>query len=476
MAYIKGINREQIVLFPDCIDDYIAEDNPVKFIEAFVDSLDLKKLKFKYSDPKPVGRPPYDPADMLKLYIYGYLNKIRSSRKLETETKRNLELMWLLKKLVPDFKTIADYRKDNLRPIKLACRQFTLLCKKLDLFGGELVAIDGSKFRASNGKKRNFSKAKLKKFINKIDEKVNSYLSELDARDRDEIGAGKMSAKDLQEKIEALKNRKDTYHKLLDELKESGEGEVSLTDPDARSMMNNQKVEVCYNIQTTVDSKHKLIADADVVNTPADQHELYYMARRAKVVLGVDEFDVLADKGYYEGLEIKRCLDEGITTYIPKPAMKGHKSKAAIYHKENFTYDKLRDVYICPVGQKLKFKKQILARGKTMRLYMTDACQCCPVKSKCTENKQGRAIQRWEHQEILDDMQIRVLAHQELIRTRQWLSEHPFGTIKRWFDQGYMLLRGLKKVKVEINLSVLSYNIKRAIKIVGVKGLIEALA
>lgn len=469
------MDRDQIVLFPEAIDDYIKEDNPVKFIEVFVDSLDLKELGFKYSEPKPLGRPPYNPADMLKLYVYGYLNKIRSSRRLEVEAQRNLELIWLLKKLAPDFKTVADFRKDNLKAIRSACRQFTLLCKKLELFGAELVAIDGSKFRASNAKKRNFSKAKLEKFIKQIDEKVDGYLTGLDKGDNLEAGTIKVSTQELQEKIDALRDRKGNYHKLLNEMERTGATQASLTDPDAKAMMNNQKVEVCYNVQTAVDSKHKLIVDCDVVSTPADQHQLHHMAKRAKETLEVDKLNVLADKGYYEGGEIKACLDEDITTYIPRPAMKGHKTKNKIYHKEKFAYDGIKDVYVCPQGIELKGWKQVITRGKTLHLYTSVLCQSCLTRPECTKNKDGRTIQRWEHQGLLDEMQKRVLANQDLIRTRQWLVEHPFGTIKRGFDQGYMLLRGLEKVKAEINLSVLAYNIKRVIRILGVKDLVAAL-
>lgn len=413
---------------------------------------------------------------MLKLFIYGYLNKIRSSGKLETETQRNLELIWLLKKLSPDFKTIADFRKDNQSAIKLACREFTVLCKKLDLFGSELIAIDGSKFKASNARKKNFSKAKLEKLIKQIDEKVDSYISGLDENDDKESGIIQVSAGELQEKIDALKNRKDNYQGLLSEMEQSGTTEVSLTDPDARLMMNHQKVEVCYNVQTAVDSKHKLIVDVDVITSPADQRQLHHMAKRVKDTLEVDGFNVLADKGYYEGSDIKKCIEEGMVPYIPRPKMKGHKSKDEIYHKDKFSYDSAKNAYVCPEGVELGFKKQIVSREKTMNVYTSELCQRCPVRPNCTKNKKGRTVERWEHQEILDEMQIRVLARPDLIRTRQWLVEHPYGTIKRGFDQGYMLLRGLEKVKVEINLSVLAFNIKRALKIVGAKDLIAALA
>jgi len=472
MAYIKGTDREQIILFPDAIDDYIEEDNMVRFIDAFVDSLDMVSLGFKYAVTKETGRPPYDPKDMLKLYIYGYLNKVRSSRRLEKETRRNVEVMWLIKRLTPDFKTIADFRATNTGAIRSVFKEFTFMCKRLDLFGAELVAIDGSKFRASNAKKKNFTKKKLQRTIKEIEKKIDEYLTDLDENDKQETDAPKPTAKELKEKIDALKARKDNYQNLLEEMKKKGVSEVSLTDPDCRSMMNNQRVEPCYNIQTTVDSKHKLIVDFEATNEAADQHSLSKMATRAKEILEVDTIEVTADKGYYDSQDIKMAVDARIIPFIPKPQAKG--TKDGCFPKDKFTYESQTDTYTCPAGEKLAFVKTTKNRGKKMRLYEGKSCPSCTLKEKCTKALK-RTVTRWKHDEILEEMQERVLLNQDKIRIRQWLSEHPFGTVKRSFDQGFMLLRGLKKVNTEVSLSFLAYNIKRVINIVGIKDLIAAV-
>ena len=478
MSYIEGIARNQLILFPEAIDDYIEEDNPVQFIDAFVDSLGLEGLGFRYSRPEATGRPPYNPADMLKLYLYGYLNRIRSSRSLEKETHRNVELMWLLKKLSPDFKTIADFRKDNKKAIKQVCREFTLLCKRLELFGGELIAIDGSKFRAVNSKKRNFSEAKLKKAIREIDEKINGYLIELDDNDKEEAHISRSDAKDIKAKVMMLKERGRKYRDLLTELKDSGETQVSLTDRDSRAMLNNHRVEICYNVQTAVDSKHKLIIDHEVINKATDSDQLSLMSKRAKEILGVEELEVLADKGYYDSVEIKECVDNGITPYIPEPASTVSRDvniPQPSYYKDKFRYDAEEDVYICPGGNKLTFRGVTTQHGRVMRLYKSKDCQGCPAKGRCTRDNSGRTIFRWEHEDILEKMRRRVQANKAKMKMRQQLSEHPFGTIKRSFNQGYMLLKGLEKAGTEVSLTILAYNIKRVINIIGLKGLIAAV-
>lgn len=474
MPYIEGTVRNQAILFPEVIDDYIEEDNPVQFIDAFVDNLDLKELGFKYAEPKPTGRPPYNPADMIKLYLYGYLNRIRSSRSLEKETHRNIELMWLMKKLTPDFKSIADFRKDNRDAIKKVCREFILVCKKLDLFGGELVAIDSSKFRAVNSKKRNFNEAKLKKAIKEIEDKVEQYFTELEDNDKEEAYIAHCSVEDIKKKIKMLKDRKERYEGLLEELRESGETQISLTDPDSRAMVNNQRIEVCYNVKTTVDAKHKLILDHETTNEVLDNNQLSKMAKRAKDILEVEELEVLADKGYYNAIEIKECVDNGITPYVGEPESTVSKD-AIIYHKEDFDYDADKDIYICPNGSELTFRNKATHHGRVMKLYKSEDCKRCQIKTECTRNKLGRIIYRWEHEEVLEDMKKRMQRNKGKYKIRQWLSEHPFGTIKRSMNQGYLLLKGLKKVAAEISLTVLAYNIKRVINIVGIKGLIEAV-
>lgn len=475
MGYVEGISRAQKMLFPDIIDDYVKDDNPVRFIDAFVDNLDLVEFGFKYAEPEATGRPPYNPSDMLKLYLYGYLNRIRSSRGLEKETHRNIELMWLLRKLTPDFKTIADFRRDNKGAIKKVNRRFILLCKHLNLFGGELVAIDGSKFKAVNSKKRNFNKRKLGKRIKEIDRNIEEYMSDLDKNDKEEGTFVGVEGEELREKIKLLKERKERYNELLKGLEESGEDQVSLTDPDSRAMLNNQRIEVCYNVQTTVDSKHKLILDYEVINEVTDSYQLSKMSKRAKEILGVRHLEVLADKGYYNEREIKGCVDNGITPYIPERKL-GVSKEIDIpkpkYYKDRFTYDKKRDVYICPEGKELTFRNKAMYHGRIMRMYKNGECLSCPLMPKCTRNPRGRVIYRWEHEGIIEEMRERVRREKEKVKMRQSLIEHIFGTMKRNFNQGYFLTRGMKNVSTEMGLTVLAYNIKRVLNILGPEKLI----
>ncbi len=474
MEHIKGMDRRQVILFPEIIDDYITEENSVHFVDAFVDILDLKELGFKHADPCPTGRPPYNPSDLLKLYIYGYLNRVRSSRFLEKECKKNVELMWLLKKLTPDFKTIADFRKDNRDAIKNVFKEFIYLCKKLDLFGGELVAIDGSKFKAVNSKKRNFNKAKLKKKLKDIEEKIESYLKEIDENDNSEAHVSPPDKEKLKEKIELLKGRKEEYQELLKKLKESGETQVSLTDPDSRAMLNNQKIEVCYNVQMAVDEKNKLILDYEVTNEVEDSNQLSEMSKRAKDILEVEELKVTADAGYYNPEEIKECLDNGITPYVPERNADGKKNVDSSFYKRKFTYDKEKDVYICPAGNELKLWATYNARAE--KLYKTEKCSSCEFRSKCTSHKRGRIVTRRKYEDILEENRKRIKDNMDMVNRRKELAEHPFGTIKRAFNQGYMLMKRMRKVGTEISLTVLAYNITRVINIMGLKKLLAEAA
>ena len=459
------------------MEDYITEDNPVRFIDAFVSSLDLAGLGFLRAQPAETGRPAYDPGDLLRLYLYGYLNRVRSSRMLERETKVNLEVMWLLGKLAPDFKTIADFRRDNLAAIKQVCREFTLLCRKLKLFGGELVAVDGSKFKAVNNRRRNFNQARLSKAIKAIEEKIDGYLDELDAADAtepdpDEPGP---SAADLREKIETLQQRKAKYQALHEGLKESGAKQVSLTDKDARSMvMHHGSTEVGYNVQTVVDEKHQLIVEHQVTNDPTDHAHLAEMALRAKATLEVEKLEVVADMGYYDGAEVKQCAEAGVTTYIPKPITSVNK-KRGLFTKQDFSYEEEKDCYRCPAGEELTYRYESFEQNRQIRYYTTSKCRDCPLKARCTTNQRGRRITRWVDEKFLEDMARRVRARPELMRRRQQLSEAPFGTIKRAMGHSYFLMRGLNKVGAEMSLTVLSYNLKRVINILGVKKMIAAV-
>lgn len=477
MGYIKGEDREQITLFPEVIDDYIRAENPVRFIEAFVNNLDFVKLGFQHAITSPTGRPPYHPADMMKLYIYGYLNRIRSSRRLEKEAGRNLELMWLLEKLQPDFKTIADFRKNNLTAIKGVYREFIVICKKLELFGAELVAIDGSKFKAVNSKKHNFNEKKLQRALKEIDEKIAGYLQELDEQDKAESVDKRATAEQLQEKIATLEKRSGQYQELLKKLSESGETQVSTTDGDSRKMpVNNKGTDICYNVQTVVDAKHKLIVDIEVTNDVTDQHQLHNMAKRAKEVLEVESLEVLADTGYYNSEDVTACEEDNITAYVPKPQTSANK-KEGLFSKEDFHYHAEKDCYICPAGQTLNYRFSTEEEGRNLRYYAASASTCnqCAIKEQCTTNKKGRRITRLEDEAIMEAMQQRLAANPEKYRARKEIVEHPFGTMKRWMESGYFLLKGLEKVRTEIRLTALAYGITRVINILGVEKMIAAL-
>ena len=475
MGYIRGESREQMSLLPEAIDDYIGEENSVRFLDVFVEKLGLSELGFERAIPAETGRPAYDPGDLLRLYLYGYLNRIRSSRRLEKEAARNLELMWLLRKLRPDFKTIADFRKGNGPAIKRVCREFTLLCKQLDLFGGELVAIDGSKFPAVNGKKRNFTAAKLERLIEEIDAKIEVYLKQFDSWDQEEAQILMPSVEAMKEKLQLWRERKQCYQDYQQQLNESGEKQISLTDPDSRKITRADSSVVGYNVQVAVDEKHKLIVEHEVTNAVTDQDQLVPMAERAKQVLGVAELEIVADMGYYDGAEVQKCEAQGMTVYIPKPNTSAN-TKLGLFGKERFTYHPDQDVYRCPAGESLTYRFGTVEKGRKIRYYSTPACGGCAWKAQCTRSQDNRRITRWEYEGVLERMQQRVESRPEMMLKRKAIVEHPFGTIKRWMDQGYFLMRGKKKVSTEMSLTVLAYNLRRVINLLGVKALIEVLA
>jgi transposase len=477
MGFIHGANRHTEILFPERLDDYIAAENPVRFLDAFVDHLNLTTLGFQRAQPAVTGRPAYDPADLLKLYLYGYLYRLRSSRRLEQETHRNVELMWLLKKLRPDHKTIADFRKNNLVPLRQVCREFTLLCKQLELFAGELVAIDGSKFKAVNAKERNFTPDRLAKLLQQIDQRIEGYLKDLDGQDtQDEAGTpGGAVAENLQAKLEALQQRKLLYADVQAQLEASGATQLSLTDPESRAMKlgKGRGTEVCYNVQTAVDSKHKLIIANDVTNDTGDRACLSPMALQAQDILG-GTFDAVADVGYYHGEEVKTCLEAGITPYVARPVTSANQ-KLGLFSKDDFTYDGATDTYQCPAGEQLTFRFATVEQGRHIRYYATAACRACPLKQQCTRNKGGRRLTRWVDEHLLEEMEQRVRSRPEVMKQRKQLVEHPFGTMKRWWDAGYFLMRGLEKVRTEFSLTVLAYNLRRVLNLVEMPRLIAAL-
>jgi transposase len=414
MEHIEGTDRNQLILFPQSLDEYIGEDKPVRFIDAYVESLDLEALGFRHVVPQETGRPPYHPGVLQKLYLYGYLNHIRSSRLLEREAQRNVEVIWLTGRLMPDDKTVANFRRENREAIRRVYRDFTGLCRKMDLFGGELVAIDGSKFKAVNNRSRNYTDRKLKRAIGEIEKKIDHYLRELDENDARESEECKLTAEELKEKIERLKERKEEYQGLQQRMKEGGEKQISLTDADSRSMPlgGGSKTQVGYNMQVSVDAKYKMIVDHEVTNAVTDQDLLSEMAIRAKEVLGAKKLEVTADMGYYDGQEVKDCLEEGITLYIAKPDTSANK-KLGLFGKSDFRYDTEQDCYWCPAGEKLSYRFQTTEKGRDIKYYVCSACGQCAMKAQCTRNKDGRRITRWVDEGVLEEMERRVRANPE---------------------------------------------------------------
>jgi len=476
MQYIQGVDRDQSLLLPDSIDDYVKESNPVRFIEAYVDQLDLNELGFKLKNVECKGRPAYHPGDLLKLYIYGYLNRVRSSRRLEHETHRNMEVIWLLRKLRPDFKTIADFRKENKKIFQKVYREFTLLCKKLDLFGKELVAIDGSKIKAVNSKARNYSDRVVKKRLAEINEKIERYLQELDEYDEKENRDNAPSREELNEKIKYLKGRKGKFESYELSMKESGDLQVSLTDPDCRSSSKNEQTTVGYNLQISVDSKNKLIAAQEVVSDVSDIHQLAPMAIAAKEILDVESLDVVVDMGYYDGKQVQQCEDESISVYMDK-ANTSSNVKKGYYSKQDFRYDKSKDCYICPANNVLSYSTTSETKGRDYRYYSLPrkVCSECDLKRKCYPGKERKRIGRSMEEDSLDRMAQRLKDNPDVLPKRKAVVEHCFGTLKCAMDHGGFLTRGLENVRGEMSLAMLAYNIKRVINIIGVQKLIAAL-
>lgn len=477
MAYIKGEDRNQIIMFPESIDEYISEENPVRLIEAYVEGLDLESFGFTGTNPTAVGHPSYDPKDEIKLYLYGYLNRIRSSRRLEDEAARNIEVMWLLKKLKPDFKTIADFRKDNKKALKAVFRDFNKLCDEWDLFGKELVAIDGSKFRACNSKKNNYNAKKLDRHLKYIDEKIDKYMKELDEKDIEESSDRKPDLKEIKERIEELKNRKVKYESYKKDLEGKGGNEISVTDPDSRLMSNsNNNIGVSYNVQTTVDAKYKMIADFKVTQNSNDFGELDNMALRAKKLFGGKEFEVVADKGYYKAEDLKKCVDNGITPYVAKQTYSNGTHDKDFY-PDKFKYDKERNIYICPAGKELYYRRDRKSKGKVIGSDYNnyEACKNCEYKERCTKSKTGRNIMRHVDQDFLDTIDIQTEGNNEKYRLRQEIVEHPFGTVKRGWGAYYFLTKRKVSVTAEMALTFLAYNFKRAMNILGVKEMLRRL-
>jgi len=476
MGYIEGEDRNQIILFPESIDEYVSDNNAIRIIDEYIKQLDLERLGFKRAVNPSLGRPPYHPKDMLKLYLYGYLNRIRSSRRLEQEAIRNLEVIWLLKKLKPDFKTIADFRKDNKKALKKVFRDFTRLCDEWELFGKELIAIDGSKFRACNAKKNNYNPKKLERHLKYLDEKIEGYLQELDHHDQIESPDRKLDAQEIEERIQQLRDRREKYESYQRKLKQSGENEISTTDPDARLMTNHNHVEVSYNVQTTVDAKHKLIADFKVTQKPNDLGELDNMALRAKKLFENKNFEVLADKGYYQAKDLKKCAEKGIAVYITKQTY-ANRTKDPAFYPDQFQYDPTKNTYLCPALKELHYYRIRKKDGKVIgyEYRHPDACKDCQFKARCTRAQKGRSIFRHVDQDFLDRIDLQTKRNMGKYKLRQMIVEHPFGTIKRGWGAYYFLTKRKVSVSAEISLSFLAYNLKRVINILGTEEILRRL-
>jgi transposase len=478
MAYIKGSERRQNILFPSTLDEYVDEANAVRVIAAFVGALNFAELGFVRGEAAETGRPGYDPRLLLGLFIWGHMNKVRSSRKLERECGRNLEAIWLMENLRPDFKTIADFRKDNGEPIKQTVVKFRLWCLAEGLYGREMVAVDGSKFKAVNNRERNFTRKKLERVLERERAQVNDYLRAIEEADEEEAKEPpepQLSGEQLREKLSKIKEQLANHERLEQALKETGANQISLTDEDARLMKTSKGSEVSYNVQTVVDSKHKLIAAYEVTNEGNDLGQLANMAQQGKQALEVETLTVLSDGGYFDGEKIKECEEAGITTYLPLP-QSGAANSRGLFPAERFTYDGVRDLYVCPQGEELAFRsKEKGSNKKEYRLYRSDACGACPLRAQCTTSKRGRKLRRWVHEDVLERLRERIRGQPALLKERKKLAEHPFGTIKRAMDQGYFLLKGIKKVTIETSLTVLGYNMKRVINIMGVEKMINSM-
>jgi transposase len=471
--FVQGDSRSQSFLLPEALDDYVTDTNPVRVVDVFVDELDLQKLGFEGVEPALTGRPSYHPEVMLKIYIYGYLNRIQSSRRLEREAQRNVELMWLTGRLAPDFKTIARFRKDNGKAIRSVCRQFVVLCQRLDLFAEAIVAIDGSKFKAVNHRDRNFTSAKLERRMRDIESSIARYLEAMGTADRQEPAIAKARTERLQGKIAALKEQMRSLKEIEVELNAAPDGQVSLTDPDARSMKTRGTGVVGYNVQTVVDAKHHLIVAHVVTNDGTDRDQLTLMAKLARTEMGVDKLTAVADRGYYKSEEILACHEAGITAFVPKTVTSSATAHGR-FSKDDFIYDPQTNEYRCPAGERLIWRFSTVERGLKISKYWSSDCQQCPLKEDCTPGPQRR-VTRWEHEAVLDEMQARLDHAPEMMRIRRQTVEHPFGTIKAWMGATHFLTRTIERVSTEMSLHVLAYNMKRVIKLLGSEAVMTAM-
>lgn len=476
MPYILGLNRNQTTMFPESIDEYVNEENEVRIIDAFVEVLDMETMGFERSVPKNMGRPGFNPMDMLKLYLYGYLNRIHSSRKLEKECTRNLELMWLLRRLMPDYKTIADFRRDNSSALKQVFKQFVMICKQWELFGREILAIDGSKFKASNNTKNNHSKNNITKRLQQLEQQITNYMQQAEMIDNQEASCPQLSKEEILERIKKLSIRKERYNSMNDQLKTTKEEQVSTVDPDSRRMRNSDGgYKVSYNVQAAVDSLHNLVVTVEPINQVNDLGQLYPVALQAKALLDTDEITVLADTGYYDHKDLLDCESERITTYVA--TKNGYRVAGEDgYTSDDFTYDKIKDAYICPMGYELKKSTSRIQSGLLQYYYRSSgACSKCDNKSLCTKAKACRVITRTEASDAVDAMKMRMAANRRIYDKRKMIIEPVFGTIKQALGFKSYLMRGKDKVAGETALIFCAYNLRRAANILGVQEMVKRL-
>src|SRR5713226_5219500 len=467
--FIDGEDRMQQTLLPNTLEDYVSEENPVRVIEVFIDELDLAGLGFSGMTPAATGRPAYHPSTLLKIYLYGYLNRLQSSRRLEREAQRNIELMWLVGRLAPDFKTIADFRKDNGAAIRAVCGQFVELCRRLNLFTRAVVAIDGSKFKAVNNRDKNYTVAKVTGRMEQVNASIARYLRALDRADREEGDVAEAKSVRLKEKIAGLRRQMQALKEMEQTVQDAPDQQVSLTDPDARSMAT-----VGYNVQIAVDAEHHLIVAHEVINQGYDRHQLAPMALKAQQATGCEQVTALADRGYFSGDQVLLCEGTGVAPIVPK-VLTSSGPKRGLFARQDFIYDTEHDHYTCPAGVKLtKIHRRADHTEDFDRYRHLSACFTCPLRPRCTPT-QRRIIKRWENEDVLDRMQDRLDRMPEAMGVRRQTVEHPFGTLKAWMGATHFLTRTLDKVRTEMSLHVLAYNLKRMIAIIGVGPLMAAI-
>lgn len=476
--FIEGTSRDQVSLLPESLDDYVAEDNAARVVDAFIEMLDLGELGFS-TQPETMGRPGYHPGVMLRIYLYGYLNQIQSSRRLERECGRNLELIWLTGRLKPDFKTIADFRKDNGPAIRKVCQQFVALCRNIKLLDSDVVAIDGSRFKAVNSKANSYTRGKLKQKLGEIDKAIERYLMELDRADEALAKTGSTvpvsQVVRASRKLAHLHKEAERYRSIEERMDATGETQVSLSDPDAKSMTTTPRMPkvIGYNVQTAVEAKHHLIVAHEVTTFGYDRDALSSMAIAAREAMGVDQIEAIADKGYFKSEEILACETAGITPTVSKPLTSGASAKGR-FDRADFAYNADKDVYVCPAGEHLIYRSTSELDGKMQRLYYSSFCEGCVIKDRCTPSKERR-IRRWEHEDVLDRMQQRIDDDPSKLALRSMTVEHPYGTIKAWMGNTHFKMRRLKNVATEMALHVLAYNLTRVMNIIGVPALINAM-